>query len=931
MLRPSLLTSLMLVATVTAATAQEQKPTVPVADYGKWEYLGRGALSPRGDWLAAPIRRVDEDRILRLRRVGSDSVVVIAHGDRPAFSNDGRWVAYAIGVSPKERAKLTKAKKPVQDALGYLDLAHGDTARVADVQSFAFSGDGRYLAMERYAAKGAKDHGADLLIRDLWTGRDTHFGSVTSYAWSDGGARLAFVVAGTNGAGAAVQLYLPATATLRALASGAPAYAGLAWRKKHDDLAALAAVADSGWADTTHTILAWRNVDRAGGTELTFDPAGAKNFPDSTAIVATRTPRWSDDGARIFFGIKTREPAAKAQGHEKTDHAAEGDSAGNGKAPADTAKPGLEIWNAKDVDIIPAQKVRAKRDAARSDLAAWTLRGNHFARISDGPDEDPVLDAHGATVVVLDGKPYRQERMFGPDLNDVYVVNPETGARTKAATDVQYFRGISPGGHYVVWSDSTDWMSYDVTTGHTVDLTKGLGPSFVNDQDDHPIVEKPPYGDGGWLKGDRAILLYDRYDVWRVRPDGSGATRLTDGAKDSVQYRVVDVDTAAAALDPARPIYLSTYGEWTKQYGYSRYANGRLQRLVWLDENVSRLIKADSAAIYAYVVQDYDDSPDYFVGGPALHDARQLTHTNPFQQDYAWGRSQLIDYTSAGGRKLQGALFYPANYDSTKTYPMITYIYEIRSPSVHQYLPPSERNYYDWTVFNQHGYFVFQPDIVYPRKRNPGLSAVDAIVPAVKAVLALGHVDPKRVGLVGHSWGGYQTAFTVTQTNIFAAAVAGAPLTDLFSMYLSIYWNAGGTDARIFEISQGRMGVPFWKDIPDYQANSPVFHIENLHTPLLVEDGTHDGAVDFNQAVEFYNAARRAGKDFVLLVYLNQNHGLSDSTDQKDYHRRILEWFDHYLKGGPAGAWITKGVPYLVQKKEFETTPPGAPRTDDGR
>ncbi|HKI93769.1 MAG TPA: hypothetical protein VJ992_00630, partial [Gemmatimonadales bacterium] len=118
MLRPSLLTSLMLVATVTAATAQEQKPTVPVADYGKWEYLGRGALSPRGDWLAAPIRRVDEDRILRLRRVGSDSVVVIAHGDRPAFSNDGRWVAYAIGVSPKERAKLTKAKKPVQDALG---------------------------------------------------------------------------------------------------------------------------------------------------------------------------------------------------------------------------------------------------------------------------------------------------------------------------------------------------------------------------------------------------------------------------------------------------------------------------------------------------------------------------------------------------------------------------------------------------------------------------------------------------------------------------------------------------------------------------------------------------------------------------------------------------------------------------------------------
>ncbi len=343
------------------------------------------------------------------------------------------------------------------------------------------------------------------------------------------------------------------------------------------------------------------------------------------------------------------------------------------------------------------------------------------------------------------------------------------------------------------------------------------------------------------------------------------------------------------------------------------------------------LIKADSANVLAYRVQDFDDSPDYFVGGARLEHPTQATHTNPFQKDYAWGRSKLVEYHNAQGRRLQGALFYPANYDSTKTYPMIVYIYEIRSPSVHQYVVPSERNYYNWTVFTQNGYFVFQPDIVYPIKRNPGLSAVDAIVPAVKSVLARGHVDPKRVGLVGHSWGGYQTAFTVTQTNIFAAAVAGAPLTDLFSMYLSIYWNSGGTDARIFEISQGRMGTPFWKDIKDYQANSPVFHIENLNTPLLVEDGTHDGAVDFNQAVEMYNAARRARKNMVLLVYLGQNHGLSDKTDQIDYHRRILEWFNHYLKGAPAGDWITKGVPYLIQKKKFGTSAPGSPRIGDGR
>jgi dipeptidyl aminopeptidase/acylaminoacyl peptidase len=174
------------------------------------------------------------------------------------------------------------------------------------------------------------------------------------------------------------------------------------------------------------------------------------------------------------------------------------------------------------------------------------------------------------------------------------------------------------------------------------------------------------------------------------------------------------------------------------------------------------------------------------------------------------------------------------------------------------------------------------------------------------------------VGLTGHSWGGYQTAFVVTQTDIFAAAVAGAPLTDLVSMYLSVYWNTGSTDARIFEISQGRMEVPFWDDIDAYIANSPVFHVEQLNTPLLVAHGDDDGAVDFNQGVEYYNAARRAGKDFVLLVYEGENHGNAKKANQIDYHDRIVQWFGHYLKGDPAPPWIEAGVSYLDQQKAKE-------------
>jgi dipeptidyl aminopeptidase/acylaminoacyl peptidase len=298
-----------------------------------------------------------------------------------------------------------------------------------------------------------------------------------------------------------------------------------------------------------------------------------------------------------------------------------------------------------------------------------------------------------------------------------------------------------------------------------------------------------------------------------------------------------------------------------------------------------------------------------------------VTRTNPFQDRYRWGRSELIDFRNTRGQRLQGALFYPADYEPGRQYPMITYIYETRSPLVHSYSTPSERSAYNTAVWTSQGYFVYQPDIVY-RDRNPGLSAVEALVPAVEAVLETGMVDPERVGLVGHSWGGYQTAFVPTQTDIFAAAVAGAPLTELTSMYLSIYWNLGVTDARIFEISQGRMEVPPWEDLESYHANSPVHQIESLNTPMLVAFGDEDGAVDWDQGILFYNAARRAGKDMVLLVYEGENHGLGKRPNQIDYHRRINQWFGHYLKGEPAPDWMATGVPYLEQQ-EGKAAPEG--------
>jgi dipeptidyl aminopeptidase/acylaminoacyl peptidase len=394
--------------------------------------------------------------------------------------------------------------------------------------------------------------------------------------------------------------------------------------------------------------------------------------------------------------------------------------------------------------------------------------------------------------------------------------------------------------------------------------------------------------------------------------------KLTNGATEEIRHRYVALDPKEEFIDTQKPLYLNLYGEWTKRSGYARLRSGaQAERLVWLDKNVSRLAKAKDADVYAYSVMAFDDSPDYFVGGANLADARQATETNPFQKDYAWGRAELIEYKNSAGVRLQGILDYPANYEPGKQYPMIVYIYEKLSQGLHVYYTPSERSPYNPSVFTSRGYFVLHPDIVF-RERDPGLSIVDSVTAAVNKVLEKGSVDRNRLGLVGHSWGGYGTAFTATQTDLFKAAVAGAALTNLVSMYGSVFWNSGRPETDHFEVGQERMQVPLWEDREAYLRNSPVFSVHKMKTPLLMAFGDNDGSVDWSQGIEMYNLARRAGKDFVLLVYPGENHGLRKRPNQIDYHRRIIEWFGHYLQGAPAPEWMTKGVSHLEREQELK-------------
>ena len=193
------------------------------------------------------------------------------------------------------------------------------------------------------------------------------------------------------------------------------------------------------------------------------------------------------------------------------------------------------------------------------------------------------------------------------------------------------------------------------------------------------------------------------------------------------------------------------------------------------------------------------------------------------------------------------------------------------------------------------------PDITY-RVNDPGMSAVWCVVPAVKAAIATGIVDPKKIGITGHSWGGYQTSFLITQTDIFAAAVAGAPLTNMVSMYRWSTRTAAASNGAIFESSQGRFKGGFWDNWDAYYRNSPVFFAKNVKTPLMILHNDKDGAVDFTQGVEYFNTLRRLQKPVIMLEYVGENHGLAQAARTSATTRVAHEGVLRPLPDGRAGA-----------------------------
>ncbi|ANB02844.1 prolyl oligopeptidase family serine peptidase [Ectothiorhodospira sp. BSL-9] len=589
--------------------------------------------------------------------------------------------------------------------------------------------------------------------------------------------------------------------------------------------------------------------------------------------------RWADDGRRLIFGV------------------------GLTGVAADEALPeGLAVWHWRDDPISPRRQ--RQRDGSKLLIvAAWSPEEGSLANLAEiGPHRSAQLLSGERHLLVQDARPYLPH--FGERWHDFHVVDVTDGIAVPVVTRQEEVGGSSTG-RYLMYFRDDQWWTLDLQTGRVVSLTGDLSAPFNDYTRVSGREQDQAFGHGQWAADDRWVLLYSRFDVYRVSPDGGRVERLTQGRENRIRFRQHRLDWHADPPDDTSALYFSAFNEQDKSHGYLRYNPDEGAR--WLLNQPRRLRflqKAEAADAFVVMAESATESPNFHFTNDDFHTLKRVTNTNPQQSAFHWGGDELLHYESERGQPLQGRLLYPAGYEPGRRYPMVVLIYEDRSDNLHSYHPPRLSGLFNQRILSAEEYFVLEPDIAYELNR-PGLSSMESIRPAVRAALDTGMIDPDAVALVGHSWGGYQTAFAITQTDLFSAAIAAAPVTNLVSQYNAVYRRTGQPNANIFETGQGRLTSLFWETPGPYLANSPVFHAHRSNTPLLMVFGTDDDAVDFSQGVELYNVMRRSQRPVVMLAYEGEGHSFRDQDNREDATRRKLQWLDHHLKGAEGQPWMS--------------------------
>jgi dipeptidyl aminopeptidase/acylaminoacyl peptidase len=895
-IKATFLTFLFLALAIT--TQAQEKKALQLEDYKNWSRINNTALSPNGEWITYAYSPNEGDAGFFIREIDGDTVYSTINAKRVAFSNDSKWVAFLVDPAKDEAEKLRKQKKPVNSALHLYNLNTKAVEAIKDVRSFSFSEDAGFIAIQKVKSdRDAKHDGTDLILKSLNGGMAMNIGNVSSYGFNESGSYFAYLVDADGDTGNGIYLIDVKAMRTVSLHSSANTYSQLSWNEAGDALAALYGSAPEGMMQRDNNLI-WA-TDLAsgmnGGAMVNSFSNSNFGFPEGHVISEYRGLDWNEAGDQVFFGIKAQQEELKKE---------------------DELEANVDVFHWKDEVVQSRQMITASRDKRATHLSVLNLDNQNFVQLATDDMSGVRTSDKSKWAVASVDTAYRAVRDMPSGYADLYAINTENGTMAPIAAKVYHNMGMDPMGRFATYSRDGQVMLYDFEKEATMNITERTDRNFQNMDFDRP-VEKPTYGIAGWSSDGEWVMLNNKYDIYAFSLNSTdilSVTRGMGGAED-IRFRLVQLDPEADSYDVEKALMLSAYGEWTKQSGYYEVEIGSSPKaLRYTDKMIGRPTKAKDANVIMYTEQTFEEFPDVWVSSTNFKRPEKITDANPQQADYKWGRRVLVDYTDQRGHRLQATLALPADYEEGKKYPMVIYFYEKMSQRHHQYSMPTYDDRPHMSTYASNGYLVLMPDIIYDEGK-PGSSALDDVTAAAQKVIDLGYADPERIGLQGHSWGGYESSFILTQTDMFACVVTGAPLTDLVSMYNVIYKRTGSFNGPIIEWSQGRMGTTPWDNMELYMSQSPIHNAKNISTPFMILHGTADGAVDWNQGLQYYQTARRLGKEVILLSYPDEPHHLTKEANQKDFQIRMKQYFDFYLKDAEAPKWLSQGVDHLDKKR----------------
>ena len=942
MRRSSFLLALSLLAAVPGHA--QLRRAITQDDYDRWRTAQAPTIAPSGAWAAwtevpqvgdgeLVVRETRGARQVRVPRgyLGRPIVNLTSTADSPfvapppQFTPDGALLA-VLGYAPMadfERARKAKPRAlPAPRSSLILVPLTGSSALqpvvVPRVRSVRVPRDGGHViayllepdsavtrpasdtAARRQAGdsatRRARDFGTTLVIRNTETGAEARVADVNSYAVDPTGTFVAYTIVSRTPGRDGAMLRTVATGAETILLQGTANYKAITFDR---DGRQVAFVSDKDeYSAPKPRYAAYHAVVGKGA------PARRVVGPDAFAPRATLSDRqlsFTRDGSTLVLGA-----APVLADTIPTD------------SLADRAQ--VDVWNYLEPRLQPQQKLEAGRERNRTWLAVHRLVAGTTRLIGSDTTTRVTLSDDGSVALVLSEQRYALARLWGDDGTDVALVDVATGTTRRIAEKVEFTAQLSPSGRFAVWFDKGHWFSHDIRSQKTVNVTSGARDvRFDQETWDTPSTAAP-WGLGGWTTDDRMMLVYSRFDVWEVDPLGAKPARvLTDsaGVRSSTVLRVLDLEPEDRFIDATKPLLLSAFNERTKQSGFMRDRIGVVAapETLLMEPAAWRVLgKAQRSDEMLLTRSTYRDFPDLRVG-TSVSQTTQISDVNPQQKDVSWGTNELVEWQTVDGQTTQGILFKPEGFDPSKKYPMVTYFYESLSDGLHSYVAPGGRNTINPTVYTSLGYLVFFPDIVY-KEGYPGQSAMQSIVPGIQMLIARGYVDAKHIGTAGQSWGGYQTAYMITQTNLFAAAFAGAPVANMTSAYGGIRWGSGLARAFQYEKSQSRIGGSIWQYPMRFIENSPLFYTDRIQTPVLIMSNDADDAVPWYQGIEWFVALKRFGKEAYLLNYNNDGHNPRKRANQKDVDRRMQEFFGHHLKGEAKPAWMRSGIPFLEKGRD---------------